>query len=153
MTAVITGTGLFTPPYSISNDELVAAFNAYVDAENARARRATSRAARVKALERLEREFIVKASGIRAATSIDRTRHPRPRRSCAPRIPERSNDEPSIQCEMAVDAAREALDQAGRDAADVDARDRRVLEPAARLSRDRRRGAGRRSARRASPST
>ena len=30
----ITGTGLFTPPHAISNDELVAAFNAYVAADN-----------------------------------------------------------------------------------------------------------------------
>ena len=32
---VISGTGLFTPPNSISNDELVTAFNAYVDLFNA----------------------------------------------------------------------------------------------------------------------
>lgn len=35
MTAtVISGTGLFTPAESISNDELVASFNAYVDLYN-----------------------------------------------------------------------------------------------------------------------
>ena len=38
-----------------------------------------------------------------------------------PRIPERPNDQPSVQCEMAVAACREALAQAGRTAADVDA--------------------------------
>ena len=32
--AVIAATGLFTPPHSISNDELVASFNAWVDAYN-----------------------------------------------------------------------------------------------------------------------
>ena len=32
---VISGTGLFTPPNSISNDELVTAFNAYADLFNA----------------------------------------------------------------------------------------------------------------------
>jgi len=32
---VISGTGLFTPPYSISNDELVTAYNAYVELFNA----------------------------------------------------------------------------------------------------------------------
>src|SRR5690606_2020905 len=37
-----------------------------------------------------------------------------------PRIPERSNDEWGILCEMAVGAAREALQRAGRTAADID---------------------------------
>ena len=32
---VISGTGLFTPPHSISNEELVDAFNAHADAFNA----------------------------------------------------------------------------------------------------------------------
>ncbi|MNE04084.1 3-oxoacyl-[acyl-carrier-protein] synthase 3 [compost metagenome] len=38
-----------------------------------------------------------------------------------PRLPERSNDEPSILCQMAVAAAEQALQRAGRTAADVDA--------------------------------
>ena len=37
-----------------------------------------------------------------------------------PRIPERSNDEWGILCEMAVGAAREALERAGRSVADID---------------------------------
>ena len=31
---VLTATGVFTPPYAISNDELVQAFNAYADLQN-----------------------------------------------------------------------------------------------------------------------
>uniref|UniRef100_A0A1I7YFJ6 ACP_syn_III_C domain-containing protein n=1 Tax=Steinernema glaseri TaxID=37863 RepID=A0A1I7YFJ6_9BILA len=38
-----------------------------------------------------------------------------------PRLPERSNDEPSILCQMGVAAAEQALARAGRTAADVDA--------------------------------
>mgnify|MGYP000079550632 CR=1 FL=1 len=34
MSVVISGTGLFTPPESISNDELVTCFNTYVDKFN-----------------------------------------------------------------------------------------------------------------------
>ena len=34
-TAVITGSGLYTPPHAIDNDALVAAFNAWVDSDNA----------------------------------------------------------------------------------------------------------------------
>ena len=36
-TPVISATGLFTPSDSISNEELVASFNAYVDLYNAHA--------------------------------------------------------------------------------------------------------------------
>ena len=34
--AVISGTGVFTPELSISNAELVAAYNAYADLQNAK---------------------------------------------------------------------------------------------------------------------
>lgn len=34
--AVITGTGLYTPEHAVDNAALVAAFNAWVDRENAR---------------------------------------------------------------------------------------------------------------------
>ncbi len=38
-----------------------------------------------------------------------------------PNIPERSDDEPSVMCEMAVAAAKQALERAGKTAADIDA--------------------------------
>ena len=34
MSVVISGSGLYTPPHSISNDELVGAFNQYVEEYN-----------------------------------------------------------------------------------------------------------------------
>src|SRR3546814_18168873 len=37
-----------------------------------------------------------------------------------PRLPERSNEEWSVLCEMAVGAAKQALERAGRTAADID---------------------------------
>jgi beta-ketodecanoyl-[acyl-carrier-protein] synthase len=111
MTVAITGTGLFTPPHSISNDELVAAFNAYVDADNARNADAIARGER-KALERSSADFITSASGIGRRYAMDRTGILDPA-ILAPRIPERSNDQPSIQCEMALAAARDALAAAG----------------------------------------
>lgn len=107
----ITGTGLFTPPHAISNDELVAAFNTYVAAENEKnADRIAS--GEVKALEGSSADFIVSASGIRRRYAMDRTGILDPA-VMAPRIAERSNEENSIQCEMALAAAREALAQAG----------------------------------------
>jgi len=117
MRIAITGTGLFTPPFSISNDELVVAFNAYVDAENARNAGAIARG-EAAALGKSSAEFILNASGIERRYAMDREGILDPS-IMAPRIPERSNDEPSIQCEIAVAAAREALAQAGLEARDV----------------------------------
>jgi beta-ketodecanoyl-[acyl-carrier-protein] synthase len=110
MTTAITGTGLFTPPHSISNDELVAAFNAYVAAENEANAAAIARGER-KPLEPSSAEFITSASGIGRRYVMDRSGILDPK-VMAPRLAERSNEEPSIQCEMAIAAAREAMAQA-----------------------------------------
>jgi beta-ketodecanoyl-[acyl-carrier-protein] synthase len=107
---VISGTGLYAPPDVISNEELVAAFNAYVDGENAIHADAIARGERG-ALERSSAEFIVKASGIRRRHVVDRKGILDPK-ILAPRIAERPNDAHSIQCEMSLNAAREALAQA-----------------------------------------
>lgn len=115
----ITGTGLFTPEQTISNEELVASFNAFVERYNADNAVAIAEG-RVEALQGSSEEFIVKASGIRSRHVIDKQGVLDPSRLC-PRIPERSDDEPSLQCEMAVAAARQALAQAGREASEVDA--------------------------------
>jgi len=117
--AVISGTGLYTPPSFIDNDELVEAFNAYVKAFNARHSDRIA-AGELAALQESSSVFIEKASGIKRRHVIDREGILDPERLC-PHIPERPNDQPSIQCEMAVTAAREALEQAGRTPSDVDA--------------------------------
>ena len=57
MSVAITGTGLFTPPHSISNDDLVFSFNTWVDAENARNRDAIERG-EIVALGRSSSEFV-----------------------------------------------------------------------------------------------
>ena len=128
---VISGTGLFTPAQSISNSELVAAFNAYAanwNAENAAAIAAGERAP----MQESSEAFIEKASGIRSRYVIDKRGVLDPARM-RPNIPERPDDELSLQCEMAVHAAREALAQAGRTAARHRRGHRRLLEPAAPL--------------------
>ena len=117
--AVISGTGLYTPPATITNDELVQAFNQYVELFNNEHAEAIERGD-VDALQPSSSEFIEKASGIKRRHVIDRDGILDPTRM-KPYIPERSNDEPSVQCEMAVAAAREALEQAGKTAADVEA--------------------------------
>jgi len=112
---VITGTGLFTPEHTIDNDALVASFNAWVDAENAR----RAEAGIAERLAHSSSEFIVKASGIHSRHVLDSKGILDPERM-RPRLRERSNDEPSIQCEMGANAARQALERAGVEAADID---------------------------------
>lgn len=115
---VISGTGLFTPPHAVSNEELVAVFNRYVERFN-QANADAIAAGSVAALQPSSAEFIVKASGIRqrylldksGVLDVDRMR---------PYLPERGNDQLSVQAEIAVAAARGALESAGRTAADVD---------------------------------
>ncbi|MBX3229021.1 MAG: beta-ketoacyl-ACP synthase III [Labilithrix sp.] len=119
MRIAITGTGLFTPPHSISNDELVAAFNTWVDAENAKHADAIANGDK-KALERSSAEFITSASGIGRRYAMDRTGILDPN-VMRPHIAERSNDAQSIQCEMSVAAAKDAMAQAGVGPEDVGA--------------------------------
>jgi beta-ketodecanoyl-[acyl-carrier-protein] synthase len=116
---VISGTGLFTPTQSISNAELVATFNAYVEQWNRDNANAIAEG-RLTPLAESSEAFIEKASGIKSRFVIDKSGVLDPQRMC-PDIPERSDDQPSLQCEMAVAAARDALAQSGRSAADIDA--------------------------------
>jgi len=116
--AAITGTGLFTPSQSISNEALVASFNTYVQRYN-EAHAAEIAAGELTALAESSVEFIEKASGIKQRYVLDREGVLDPDRMY-PRLAPRSNDELSVMAEMAVAAAREALAKAGRTAADVD---------------------------------
>lgn len=110
----ITGTGLFTPPHSISNEELVTAFNTYVATENKR-REGTGE----EPLAESSPEFILKASGIRSRYVMNKTGILDPER-LSPDLPQRSQDEQSVQCEMAIAAARQALTNAGLEPSDID---------------------------------
>jgi beta-ketodecanoyl-[acyl-carrier-protein] synthase len=115
----ITGTGVFTPENSISNAELVVAFNAYADKfnlENA----AQIDAGKIEAKPHSSEEFIFKASGINSRYVIDKEGILNPD-IMYPQMRQRSDDEPSLMAEMALDAAQKALRAAGKTAADVDA--------------------------------
>ena len=116
---VISATGLYTPPESISNEELVDSFNSFAARHNAEFADAIA-AGEVAALEPSSVEFIEKASGIKARHVVDKASVLDPETMC-PRIPERSNDELSIMAEIGVAAARQALERAGREPGDVDA--------------------------------
>ena len=109
---VISCTGFYIPKYQITNDEIVNSFNAYV-------RNFNKNNPEKEPLAESSADFIVKASGIKnrfvmekeEILDINRMR---------PHFPKRNDDEMSLQCEMAVEAARAALEKANRKPADVD---------------------------------
>ncbi len=115
----ITGTGLFTPPESVSNAELVASLTEAVlkwNAEHA------EEIARGEVVERAvpDEEFIVKASGIERRYVMEKSGVLDPARM-RPRLETRREDQLGIQAEMSMPAIHEALAQAGREPGDVDA--------------------------------
>ncbi|UYG01112.1 MULTISPECIES: beta-ketoacyl-ACP synthase III [unclassified Halomonas] len=115
---VITGTGLYTPEHAIDNEALVATFNAFVDRHNERFS-AEIAAGEREALAYSSSEFIEKASGIKSRYVLDAEGILDPARM-RPNLPQRSDDEPSIQCEMAVEAAGQALKNAGVEAEGIE---------------------------------
>jgi len=115
---VISGTGLFTPPNAISNDELVTAFNAYVELHN-QEHAAAIAAGEVTALEPSSSAFIEKASGIKSRYVMEKSGILDPAHMTA-RIADRPDEQISLQAEMCVAAAREALDRAHKLPSDID---------------------------------
>ncbi len=115
----ITGSGVFTPDQTITNAELVAAFNAYVDRYNSENAAAIA-AGDVAAKEYSSEAFIEKASGIERRFVMDKSGVLDPE-VMHPRLRQRRDDETGIMAEMGVAAAEKALTQAGKTVADVDA--------------------------------
>ncbi|MGV6850642.1 MAG: beta-ketoacyl-ACP synthase III [bacterium] len=116
---VISGTGLWTPEHSISNEELVTSYNAWAERYN-QLHSAEIEAGSLTAKPFSSAEFIAKASGIHSryiymkdgVLDIDRMR---------PRIPERADDELSDQAEIGLKAAQAAMQAANKAADDIDA--------------------------------
>ena len=115
---LISGTGLFTPSESISNEELVESLNAYAELFNSRNAEAIERG-ELQPVKGSTPEFIEKASGIKSRFVINKSGVLDPERMY-PIIAERGDDEQSLQCEMAVKAIAGALEQSGKTAADID---------------------------------
>ena len=118
-TVVISGTGLWTPEHIITNEELVATYNAWADKYNVEHATAIQ-AGELEVIQKSSVEFIVKASGIKqryayikdGILDIERMR---------PSIPERPEDSLSDQAEIALHAARDAMKAANKNASDIDA--------------------------------
>lgn len=116
---VISGTGLYTPEQSVSNEELVQAFNTWVDNYNTEHAEAIERG-EAEAKSPSSVEFIEKASGIRSRFVLDKAGILDPSRM-VPQLPERPNDALSVMAEIGVNAAEEALANASLTGADIDA--------------------------------
>ncbi|MHA7876973.1 beta-ketoacyl-ACP synthase III [Roseivivax sp.] len=114
----ITGTGVFTPAETITNDELVEAFNAHAERFNA-AHAAEIAAGEVAAKPQSSAEFIFSASGIERRYVMEKEGVLDPDRMY-PRLAERADEEVSIMAEIGLDAARQALTAAGRSGDEVD---------------------------------
>ena len=116
---VISGVGVWHPKDSITNEELVDSYNAYVDAFNEE-NKAQIESGDVAAMPYSSAEFIEKASGIKSRYiyqkegALDITR-------MKPQIAPRADDELSHQAEIAVEAAKLALASANVTADEIDA--------------------------------
>jgi beta-ketodecanoyl-[acyl-carrier-protein] synthase len=110
----ISGLGVELPAHSISNEELVASYNGWVEAENAR-RAGTGE----EPVRGSSAEFIEQASGI-----LNRRVHTREGildiSRMTPLIPARDDDAVSVTAEFGAAAGRKALDDAGLDGQDID---------------------------------
>jgi beta-ketodecanoyl-[acyl-carrier-protein] synthase len=116
---VMSGTGLWTPKHSITNEELIDSYNAYADKFNA------ENADKIAAGEIAEKpyssaQFVEKASGIKNRYIYEKEGALDINRMC-PVIAERSDDQISNQAEIAVEAARNAMKAANKTAEDIDA--------------------------------
>jgi beta-ketodecanoyl-[acyl-carrier-protein] synthase len=114
----ITGTGLFHPEDVITNEELVEGLNAYVEQYNLDNAEKIA-AGELEARRGSSAEFIEKASGVKARYVAEKSGILDPKR-LRPVLRERSNDELSIQAEWGVAAAKQAMENAGVTAADID---------------------------------
>jgi beta-ketodecanoyl-[acyl-carrier-protein] synthase len=119
LTVVISSTGLYTPPNAISNAELVASYNTYVERYN-REHAAEIGSGALLALQPSSVEFIEKASGIKHRYVLDKKGMLDVDRM-VPDLPERPNEQISLMAEVSVAAAKQALNRADRDPADVGA--------------------------------
>lgn len=120
MSICITATGLYTPPFSISNEELVQTFNQFVDNYNNKHAEAIANGEK-QALQHSSVEFIEKVSGIKSRYVVEKSGILNPE-IMSPVIPYRQlGEELSIMAEMGVAALQQALDNAGLVADDLDA--------------------------------
>lgn len=111
---MMSGIGTVIPEASITNEELVASYNAWVEDENPGRKRQG-----LEPLQKSDSEFIVYASGVKKRHVIDREGILDPKRM-SPRFKARPDDDLSMEAEFGAKSARRALDYAGLEGRDID---------------------------------
>lgn len=114
---VLSATGVYVPKEYITNEELVHSFNQFVDRHNLEKNKTGEP---FEPLKYSSSDFIVKAAGIEKRYVLEKSGI-LDIDCMQPRLPYRNNEEPSIQCEMAVHAAESALKEACLRPQDIDA--------------------------------
>ena len=115
----ISGTGLYTPKESISNEELVSSFNKFVDEYNETNKESIQKG-EVSALEKSNADFIEKASGVKSRYVQDKSGI-LDTSFMKPKLRERSENELSNLAEIGSIAARDAISNAKIDPNNIDA--------------------------------
>lgn len=119
MTTCITGTGLYIPPYTISNEELVASFNKYAEKYNTQHANEIE-AGTIIAIEPSSTAFIEKVSGIKSRYVMEKEGI-LDADIMTPIFPRRElGKELSLMAEMGAAALNDALADAGLEANDLD---------------------------------
>tara|TARA_B100001057_G_scaffold388049_1_gene395418 strand:- start:668 stop:1780 length:1113 start_codon:yes stop_codon:yes gene_type:complete len=115
----IAGTGVWYPEDVITNDEIVASFNSYVDNFNSLNKESIASGA-VNALDYSSVEFIEKASGIKTRHVIDK-KNILDINKMMPSVLHEDQSRISIHAEAAIKAAKKAMESANVSSADIDA--------------------------------
>ena len=115
----IAGTGIWYPEDTISNDEIVSSYNAYVDNFNESNKNSIA-CGDIVALEHSSVEFIEKASGIKTRHVVDKKNILDVDRMM-PSLKHEDESRLSIQAIAGIKAAKKAMDQANVTPDDIDA--------------------------------
>lgn len=118
---VISGTGVFTPPNNLTNEELVAGYNAHVDLWNEEHAEEIA-SGEMTAKEHSSCAFIEKASGIKNRYLMEASGLTEPDRMY-PYLSDMAEDKLAstpVQVKMALEAAMKALEEAGLKGSDLD---------------------------------
>lgn len=120
MNIYLTATGLYTPPHSISNEELVTSFNQFVDNYNQKHQKAIENGTK-QALQHSSAEFIEKVSGIKSRYVVEKEGILNPEIMAPVIKPRKLGEELSLMAEMGLAALKDALNQANLSGQDLDA--------------------------------
>ena len=115
----VNGTGIWVPPFKVTNDELVESYNSYVDKFNSENQDAIN-SGEIEPLSHSSSEFIEGASGIQSRYVIEK-KHLLDPDYMHPVIPHRTSEELSFSAEISVLAAQDAMKNAGISPTDIDA--------------------------------